>query len=205
MLQETGDLLAKGRAKQLSSGHLNYRKLADINAQSYNEGAVIQACEFHPESPIALVAGLNGTASLFQVDGNRNKKIHTINFRNYPIQTAHFGADGKEFIVGSKHFPHFFVYDLGSGHPTRYDLARKLGQGCMQRFCVSPEGKYIAFHGRFGHIHLMNARTKDHSFSLKMNEPVSDVTFSPDGELLYSHGGAATFLLRDVVFLASCV
>jgi U3 small nucleolar RNA-associated protein 18 len=47
----------------------------------------------------------------------------------------------------------------------------------------------IAFHGRFGNIHLLSAKSFTKVFSLKMNEDVKSVAFSPDGEKLYSHGG----------------
>ena len=45
--------------------------------------------------------------------------MQTVNFANFPIKTAHFSADGKEFIVGSKHFDHFYTYDLHKGVPKK--------------------------------------------------------------------------------------
>ena len=60
-------------------------------------------------------AGLNGTASLFQIDGKSNPKIQSVHFENFPIKTAHFTSDGKQFLVGSQHFGHFFAYDMVKG------------------------------------------------------------------------------------------
>jgi hypothetical protein len=34
-----------------------------------------RCCEFHPKATVGLVAGLSGTASLFQIDGKFNPKI----------------------------------------------------------------------------------------------------------------------------------
>ena len=38
-----------------------------------------------------------------------------MNFEDYPIRTAHFSADGSEFIVASQQHKHFYVYDMGGG------------------------------------------------------------------------------------------
>lgn len=47
----------------------------------------------------------------------------------------------------------------------------------------------IAFHGKFGYIHVLSTKSLTKIFSLKMNDDVRAVVFSPDGEKLYSHGG----------------
>ncbi len=52
---------------ELTRERLLYRKVKDLNDETHAEGAVIRAAEFHPSAAVALVAGLNGTASLFQV------------------------------------------------------------------------------------------------------------------------------------------
>ena len=103
------------RRDSLAKGHLEYRKLKDLNETSHAEGTVIRAAEFHPHAAVGLVAGLNGTATLFKVDGKTNPKIQTVNFQNFPIKTAHFTSSGSQFVVGSQHYPHYFVYDLNAG------------------------------------------------------------------------------------------
>ena len=55
------------RRDSLAKGHLEYRKLKDLNETSHAEGTVIRAAEFHPHAAVGLVAGLNGTATLFKV------------------------------------------------------------------------------------------------------------------------------------------
>jgi U3 small nucleolar RNA-associated protein 18 len=108
-------MLEHGRKSSLASGRLEYRKLQDLNYTTHSEGAVIRAAEFHPSATVALVAGLNGTASLFRVDGKDNPKMQTVNFEDFPIRTAHFSADGSEFVAGSQQHEHFFVYDMEKG------------------------------------------------------------------------------------------
>ena len=105
----------------LSAGTLEYRKLKDLNETTHAEGTVIRAAEFHPHAAVALVAGLNGAASLFKVDGRSNPKIQTVNFQNFPIRTAHFSSSGHQFFAGSQHFPHYFVYDLNAGKTLKVE------------------------------------------------------------------------------------
>ena len=52
-------------------------------------------------------------------------------------------------------------------------------------------GKYHQFakQGRFGHVHFLNARTKEKAFSIKMNDHIEAFAFSPDGGKIYTHGG----------------
>ncbi len=53
--------------KQLAKEFIDYRKLKDLNNETHVEGSIITATEFHPRATVGLVAGINGTASLFQV------------------------------------------------------------------------------------------------------------------------------------------
>lgn len=59
----------------------------------------------------------------------------------------------------------------------------------LQKFEVSPDGKFIAVCGRFGDIHILQARTKEWTGTLKMNSEVTAVCFNPSGSQLWSHGG----------------
>ena len=159
--RESTDMLESGKRDSLAKGFLDYRKLKDMNEQTHCEGTVIRAAEFHPMASVGLVAGLNGTCSLFQIDGKTNPKMQTVNFENFPVKTAHFTADGSQFIAGSQHFGHFFVYDMLAGRTIRVPW-KEDGEGSVQKFEVSPAGDFIAFHGRFGNIHFysQNTRTK---------------------------------------------
>lgn len=183
----TTDMLDEG-GQGLTKGHLDFRKLRDVNDESHAEGSVIRATEFHPQATVGLVAGINGAASLFQIDGKLNPKIQTVNFANFPIRTAHFSRDGSEFVCGSSKADHLFSFDLHKAVPVKINNAgRKLEQGSMSRFEVSEN--YLAFLGRFGHVHLLSARTKEKAFSVKMNDDVGAVAFTNDGSELYTTGG----------------
>ena len=195
--RETTDMLDTGKKTSLAKGFLEYRKLKDMNEETHNEGTVIRAAEFHPSASVGLVAGLNGTASLFQINGKSNPKMQTVNFEKFPIKTAHFTADGKQFIVSSQHHNHFFMYDMLAGKtilvPWKED-----GKSTVQKFAVSPAGDIIAFHGRYGNIHFYSDKTRTNIFTLKMNDEITSCSFSPDGELLYSHGTGGEVYVWDI-------
>jgi len=196
--RETTDMLDSGKKSSLEKGFLEFRKLKDMNEQTHNEGAVVRAAEFHPSASVGLVAGLAGVASLFQIDGKSNPKMQTVNFENYPIKTAHFTADGKNFVVGSQHFSHFYMYDMMAGKTIKVPWNEDGTRTSVQKFEVSPMGDIIAFHGRFGNIHIYSDRTRSKIFTLKMNDEITSCSFSSDGELLYSHGMGGEVYVWDV-------
>jgi len=197
--RETTEMLDKrGRTEYLQSGYLNSRKLKDLNFSSHREGAVITAAEFHPSSTVGLVAGNNGTITLMQVDGKENPKIQTINFKNFPIKTAKFSSCGNEFIVSSNNHPHFFVYDMIAGQSRKVPWRNKTSEQVTGKFDVSPDGRLMAFVGRFGNIHLISGRTKELVRSIKMNETCHGLRFSRDGSNLFSIGDGGELYIWDV-------
>ena len=108
-----------------------------MNYTTHTEGSVIRCAEFHPKNAIGLVAGVNGTASLFQIDGKMNPKLKSIHLENFPIKTAHFTANGKQFLAGSQQHGHFFAYDLTKDKVMRIPWKEDKEHTSMQKFEVS--------------------------------------------------------------------
>ena len=98
---------------------------------------MIRCAEFHPKNAIGLVAGVNGTASLFQIDGKMNPKLKSIHLENFPIKTAHFTSNGKQFLAGSQQHGHFFAYDLTKDKVMRIPWKEDKEHTSMQKFEVS--------------------------------------------------------------------
>ena len=195
--RETTDVLAK-KGSVLEKEFLEFRKLKDVNIASHNEGAIIRCAEFHPNAAIGLVAGNNGTASLFQVDGKVNAKIQSVHFENFPIKTGHFTSDGRQFLVGSQHFGHFFAYDMVKNATIKIPFKEDREQKNMQKFEVSPVDDLVAFHGKYGYIHMLSTKSRSKLFSLKMNDRLEALTFSPDGQYLYSCGVGGEVYIWDL-------
>ena len=108
-----------------------------MNYTTHSEGSVIRCAEFHPKNAIGLVAGVNGTASLFQIDGKMNPKLKSIHLENFPIKTAHFTSNGKQFLAGSQQHGHFFAYDLTKDKVMRIPWKEDKEHTSMQKFEVS--------------------------------------------------------------------
>ena len=196
--RETTDVVERGaKSEHLQQGFLQFRKIKDMNYWSHREGAVISCTEFHPNSTVALVAGNNGTVTLSQIDGKDNPKIQSINFNNFPIKTGKFSAGGNEFIIGSKFHPHFFVYDMIAGQSTQVPWRNKSSEHNTAKFDISPDGKLLAFIGRFGYIHLVSSMSKEVVKSMKMNDWCQNVRFSRDGCHLYSVGEGGEVYIWD--------
>ncbi|XP_055940135.1 U3 small nucleolar RNA-associated protein 18 homolog isoform X2 [Argiope bruennichi] len=195
LLQKTGNFVKQ--SEFLPKGTINIRKtpsLVDPNMKA----SMIKSVEFHPTSRVAVVATVNGTANLFQIDGKINAKIQSIYFENFPVHTAHFSVDGTEVIVGSNKFVHFFSYDMLAGKISRIPWQKGMEQRNIRRFQMSPDGKYIVIHGRYGNIHLMSSKSKEWIGSLKMNGEVIATTFNNDGSKMYSHGDTGEVYVWDM-------
>ena len=50
---------------------------------------------------------------------------------------------------------------------------RAMEDGIYKDFVFSPDGRFIAFSGRFGFVHLLRGRSKEWVTSLEMNVGVS--------------------------------
>ena len=68
-------------------------------------------------------------------------------------------------------------------------------------FKVSPVDDLVAFHGRFGDIHLLSSKSRSKIFSLKMNDKVEAVSFRLVTELSNKTAFCNRFeLLRHRIF-----
>ena len=165
--------------------NIQIKKCSNINKEdaSYD----LSALEFHRKSTVALTAGTNFRFHLFQVDGEQNRKIHTVFLERFAIYCGHFSADGNEIIFGSGH-KYFSYFNLESAQLIRVPTIKNLEENKMSQFVVSPDGRFIVFLGASGYMHVLSALTKEHLTSLRMNDSVNSVTFSPDGSRMYSFG-----------------
>lgn len=198
LLQKTGNFIKP--SESLPRGEIKILKtpsLMDSNWKYY-EQSIIKSVEFHPTSQVVFTASTNGTGNLFQIDGQNNEKIQSIHFENFPVAKAHFTVDGTEVVVGSNKFTHFFSYDMLAGKISKIPWNKGMNLQNSGRFLMSPDGKYIVIHGRYGNIHLMSSTSKEWIGSLKMNGEVISITFNRDGTKMYSHGDTGEIYVWDM-------
>lgn len=187
--------ISKTSQANLGSGILEFKKVKDLNCETYSEGPYINAVEFHPNSRVALVAGHNGIATLYAVDGRRNNKLHSVLFQNFPIFCARFIHNGNEAILGSRQ-AHIFSYDLMAAKSIRIPLPPGLTK--FKKFVTSPDSQFIASAGKWGEVHLLTASSKERVAILKQNSEVTALAYSPRGNLLYGHSDCGEVTIWDM-------
>ncbi|GFN74698.1 U3 small nucleolar RNA-associated protein 18 homolog [Plakobranchus ocellatus] len=171
----------------LPSSHLDFKRVTDGNKEEQSKDC-LKCVEFHPKATVLMTGGDDHTVRLFAVDGSQNRKIHSMFLDRCPVQCCRFSRGGSEIIIGSKH-KSFYIYDMeGNGGITFRPKLKGLEVRDMSRFVISPDGRFIAFHGNHGYIHLFSQNSKELVDSVKMNGLVSGVCFSNDGQHMYSFG-----------------
>ncbi|XP_076641325.1 U3 small nucleolar RNA-associated protein 18 homolog wicked [Halictus rubicundus] len=188
--------LEKPKLRNLPKSIIDIKALNPINKQTHVEGPIISSVEFHPSSTVALVAGTSGTLSLFQIDGIENNKLHSMQYKKFPISVAKFLRDGTEVLIGSQYYPYCHSYNLISGKTNKILLPH--GVTNIQDYEVSPDGKLIAFGGRAGEIYLLSSSSKELVGTLKMNARCRALCFTPDSKTLVTHGDSSEMYIWDV-------
>lgn len=176
--------IAQTKGDQLNSGQLQFKRLKDLNRETYAEGPSITGIAFHPTSMVGLVTGTKGIATIFSIDGKKNEKLHNMAFKNFPIRCARLSNDGNRAIFGGSQ-KYFYTYDLLSGHTQRIFLPNTMTK--IHNFEMSPCGKYVGVVGRFGEIHLLYANTMELLCTLKQEHDATSLAFSIDSKYLFTH------------------
>ncbi|KAM7344035.1 U3 small nucleolar RNA-associated protein 18 homolog wicked [Cochliomyia hominivorax] len=183
-LLRTVGFISKPSESILTSGHVNLKRMKDLNRATYAEGT-INSIQFHPSSTAALVAGDSGIASIYAIDGTQNDKLHNIHIPNFPIHCAKLLPCGTKAIFGSVK-QYGYIYDLLSAKESRYHLRRDYGN--LSNFIISPCGRYMASAGYSGEIHVFEAKTFEIIRTLKQNDEVAAMCFTGDSKRLIVSG-----------------
>ncbi|KYM83299.1 U3 small nucleolar RNA-associated protein 18 like protein [Atta colombica] len=184
------------KIKNLPKNLIDIKVLKALNKSTHTEGPIITSVDFHPSSTVALVAGTSGVLSLFQVDGHTNNKLHSMQFKKYPISKAIFMKEGSEILLGSQYYPYCHTYDLMNGKTYKFFLPHRITN--MKRYEVSPDGKLIALCGRLGEIYLLHSFTKELVGTFRMNSKCRVLAFTPDSKTLISHGDGTEMYIWDL-------
>lgn len=192
---QTCGFISNRESTTLPQGNLEFKKVKDLNCETYSEGPFINCVEFNNSSTVALIAGSSGIASIYAVDGKRNNKLHNIAFEHFPVWCAKFTQNGQEAILGSKR-SHAFIYDLTAAKALRTPLPQDITT--FHNFVISPDYKFIAAAGKWGEVHLLCATSKERISVLKQNSEVTSLTFNPSSRLLYGHGDTGEVTIWDM-------
>lgn len=110
-----------------------------------------------------------------------------MHLKDTPIYSAQFHTSGDQIIVTGRR-PHIYIYDVQSGKVEKSPGIWGRDERSWETFVISPCGRYIAFLGANGNIVLVSYLTKQWIADLRMNGRVTCVSWSADGNYLYSSG-----------------
>lgn len=185
LMKTTKSLMAK-TTHLLAPSKLDVVGLRAANQQAPSQSAVLNV-QFHPASSVILTAGLDKTLRLFEVDGKENQKIQSIYFKDLPITTAQFIRGGQEIVVSGKR-NYYYSVDVEQGSVSRINGIQGHKMKSLEYMHGSCQGDRLAVMSNGGEIHLLSARTKQFIHTLPMNGVVRDVSFTGDGNYLWSIG-----------------
>ncbi|KAG0241896.1 U3 snoRNP protein [Mortierella sp. GBA43] len=182
-----GYLEKSNKLKILSPESVLVTRVKNANQMGYSK-SVVQSVEFHPNGQMLLTAGFDRTLRLFQVDGKLNQMMQSVFFKDLPIYNAAFSSQGGAIVVsGRRKF--FYTYNVEAGKVEKSQGIYGRQEKSLEKFSLSPCGKWIVFLGRDGYIIMVSSQTRQWVRNLKMNGNVRAVAWSSDSTHLYSVGG----------------
>ncbi|EKD20672.1 uncharacterized protein L3040_006392 [Drepanopeziza brunnea f. sp. 'multigermtubi'] len=158
------------------------------------QSAPVTSLSFHPEYPILLSSGAESTLYLHHIDPTAhptpNPLLTAIKVGNTPLHTSAFLDPAGEKIFFSGRRRYFHIWDLPSG--TIEAVTRVYGQKdeqkTMERFKLSPCGRYMALVGSSkkggGVINILDAATTQWIASMRIEgaNGVADYAWWRNGE-----------------------
>src|SRR6266498_3389152 len=155
---------------------------------------LFQVCFYSKSSALIYFSDMcNNFLSLLliKVDGKKNPKIQSVIFNDLPILKAEFNPSGSEIIATGRR-KYFYIYNMEAGNVDRSQGIFGLEDKSLEKFSISPCGKYIVFVGNNGYLTLVSYQTKQWIDNFKMNGTANAVAWSSDGKYIFSVSGDAT-------------
>ncbi|OKL55625.1 hypothetical protein UA08_09086 [Talaromyces atroroseus] len=170
LLQGAGDLVRgsegdmAGKPVKLRQEVIDIQRLKDVGGV---QPSSIDSLSFHPHYSLLLSSGPASTLWLHHISPNAptpSSLLTSLQIRKTPLTTSAFAPSGNRiFASGRRRF--FHVWDLDSGKIEKVNPAadRKEEQKSMEKFKLSPCGRYVALIGSArkggGVINVLDATT----------------------------------------------
>ncbi|XP_072502832.1 U3 small nucleolar RNA-associated protein 18 homolog [Notamacropus eugenii] len=195
LLKRTGNFISTSAS--LPRGILQMKSCLNANAERPSS-AKISSVQFHPSAQVIMVAGLDNSVSLFQVDGETNPKIQSIYLEQFPVYRARFSANGEEVLATSNLSKILYVYDMMGGNVIPVHQVRGLKEKFVRNFEISPDGSFLLLNGSSGYFHLLSMKTKELISSMKINGKAAAAAFSSDSTKIYASSVDGEVYIWDV-------
>lgn len=172
-------------------------KLSELN-YSDRLKAVVQTIDLHPvNQDRVLIGGLDKVLKIFEIERDEANasydfKLKTsVSFDQFPIKCAKFYTQKTEEVILSSIKKHIIFHDVTKGKSdilpnVFFHKQMSYRDNCIEKFDLSPNQTFMTFFNEKnnGLIGLLNPRSRQYLFDLKMNETCTDITFLSDYELL---------------------
>lgn len=184
LLQTTSRYISMAKSRLLPQGTIDIDRLKDAN-ESFRSNGAIQSLQFHPTHPILLTTGFDQTLRLYHIDGKKNPLATSLHIRRSPFKTALFHSDGTRIFAGGRR-KQMHIWNIETGSVTK--LSTLYGhdqfQPTMERFTLSPCGRFIALFGSKGWMNILSASSGQWMAGAKVEGELADAVWSKDGNLL---------------------
>ncbi|KAJ5627558.1 hypothetical protein N7528_004985 [Penicillium herquei] len=196
LLQNTTDLTRiednarSGGKRKLRQEVLDIQRLKDVGKA---QPSSIDSLTFHPHYPLLLSSGPASTLFMHHISPSApapNPLLTSLHIKNTPIHTSAFASPGGNRIFASGRRRYFHIWDLDTGKIDKVNgtADRKEEQKSMERFKLSPCGRYIGLVGTSrkggGLINVLDSGTAQWVAQVRVDGSggVADFAWWSDGE-----------------------
>ncbi|KAH8704739.1 WD40-repeat-containing domain protein [Talaromyces proteolyticus] len=155
LLQGASDLIRgsednkNGERPKLRQEVIGIERLKDVGGV---QPSAIDSLTFHPHHPLLLSSGPASTLWLHHISPNApspNTLLTSLQLRKTPIYTSAFAPPTGNRIYAASRRRYYHVWDLDSGKIEKINAPadRKEEQKSMEKFRLSPCGRYVGFVG----------------------------------------------------------
>lgn len=153
----------------------------------------IDSLSFHPHFPLLLSSGPASTLFLHHISPGApspNLLVTSLHIRHTPIHTSAFAppTGNRIFASGRRRYFHIWDLDTGKVEKVKATAARKEEQRSMERFKLSPCGRYVGLVGTArkggGLINVLDSGTAQWIAQVRVDGRggVADFAWWSDGE-----------------------
>ncbi|KAJ6086041.1 hypothetical protein N7486_010322 [Penicillium sp. IBT 16267x] len=196
LLQNTTDLTRvednarSGGKRKLRQEVLDIQRLKDVGK---TQPSSVDSLNFHPHYPLLLSSGPAATLFMHHISPSApspNPLLTSLHIKRTPIHTSAFAppTGNKIFASGRRRYFHIWNMDTGKVDKVNGTADRKEEQKSMERFKLSPCGRYVGLVGTSrkggGLINILDSSTAQWIAQVRVDGRggVADFAWWSDGE-----------------------
>ncbi|KAJ5291170.1 hypothetical protein N7478_000421 [Penicillium angulare] len=189
-LTRVDDNARSGGKRKLRQEVLDIQRLKDVGK---TQPSAVDSLTFHPHYPLLLSSGPASTLFLHHISPSApapNPLLTSMHIKRTPIHTSAFAppTGNKIFASGRRRYFHIWDLDTGKVDKVNGSADRKEEQKTMERFKLSPCGRYVGVIGTSrkggGLINVLDSGTAQWVAQIRVDGRggVADFAWWSDGE-----------------------